>query len=64
MAAMFRDAAVELERMRADGVELDPEGMQDDYAYLVTFDPEVARKYGMQPEDDFDDDEADDAPSA
>lgn len=49
------DAAVEqLRRMRADGVVLDPDaGTADDYAHLVTTDPEVARKYDMHEESQF-----------
>jgi hypothetical protein len=62
MIAALRGAADALEAMRADGVFLDPEGgAGDDYAYLVTTDPEVARKYDMHDERDFlgkDDDEA------
>lgn len=47
-------AASTLEAMRADGVALDPEGgTADDYACLVTTDPEVARKYDMHDESEF-----------
>ncbi len=53
MIATLQAAAAELDAMRADGVTLDPEGgTADDYAYLVTTDPEVARKYGMEEEDE------------
>ena len=54
MAASLRAAAGLLDAMRADGVTLDPEGgTADDYAYLVTTDPEVARKYDMHEESEF-----------
>jgi len=44
----------ELEAMRADGVTLDPDGgTGDDYAHLVTTDPNVAKKYGMEDESEF-----------
>lgn len=50
----LREAASELETMRADGVVLDPEGgAADDYADLVTTDPEVAKKYDMHDESEF-----------
>jgi hypothetical protein len=43
-----------LRSMLADGVTLDPEGgTSDDYAYLVTTDPIVAKKYGMHDEAEF-----------
>jgi hypothetical protein len=43
-----------LKAMRADGVTLDSAGgTADDYAYLVTTDPEVAKKYDMHDESDF-----------
>ena len=54
MIASLRGAAETLEAMRADGVTLDPEGgTGDDYAHLVTTDPDVARKYGMEDETEF-----------
>jgi predicted nucleotidyltransferase len=53
MIATLQVAAEELRAMRADGVELDPEcGTADDYAYLVTTDPIIAKKYGMDEEDE------------
>ncbi|HUY32631.1 MAG TPA: nucleotidyl transferase AbiEii/AbiGii toxin family protein [Pirellulales bacterium] len=49
-----REAAALLDAMRADGVTLDSGGgTADDYAYLVTTDPEVARKYDMHDEREF-----------
>lgn len=40
--------------MLADGVTLDPEGgTSDDYAYLVTSDPVIAKKYDMHDESEF-----------
>ena len=53
MIATLRVALQELERMRADGVVLDPGGTADDYAHLVTTDPDVARKYDMHEESEF-----------
>jgi hypothetical protein len=54
MVAILRTASQTLERMKADGVTLDPDGgTSDDYAYLVTTDPEVARKYDMHEESEF-----------
>lgn len=49
------DAAVEqLRKMQADGVAFDPQGSTaDDCAYLVTTDPEVARRYDMHDESEF-----------
>lgn len=56
MAEALRGAAEELQAMIADGVVLDREGgAADDYASLVTTDPDVARKYDMHPEDEFED---------
>ncbi len=47
-----------LRRMRDDGVTLDPDGgTSDDYARLVTNDPEIARKYDMHDESEFWDDD-------
>lgn len=50
----LRTAALELEAMRADGVVLDPKrGTGDDYALLVTSDPKIAEKYGMEDESEL-----------
>ena len=62
MVAALRDAANHLQAMRRDGVTLDPDGgTGDDYAHLVTTDPEVAKKYDMLEESEYwgDDEEAD-----
>jgi hypothetical protein len=41
-------------RLLADGVTLGPEGgTVNDYAYLITADPIVARKYDMHDESEF-----------
>lgn len=54
MIDRLRHAVESLEAMRADGVFLDPEGgTVDDYAYLVTTDPEIAKKYDMHEESEF-----------
>ena len=54
MAAALQKAAETLQAMLADGVVLDPGGSAtDDYAHLVTTDPEVARKYGMHDESEY-----------
>jgi hypothetical protein len=65
----LKGAVATLESMLADGVELDPKGgTADDYAYLVTHDPDVARKYDMHDESELfpadDDDAEDDAEDA
>ena len=73
MIGMLRGASEELEAMKRDGVFLDEEsgGVGDDYAHLVTLDPVVAKKYGMEDEaemwgedmeDVFDEIEAQDDP--
>lgn len=62
MIDLLKDAASTLEAMRRDGVTLDPAaGTADDYATLVTTDPQVAQKYGMEDESELwgDEDEAD-----
>ena len=57
MIASLRAAATTLEAMRADGVQLDPQGgTGDDYATLFTYDPDIAKKYDFHPEEDFLDD--------
>lgn len=62
MVERLREGAATLAAMLADGVELDPGGgTADDYACLVTTDPEVARKYDMHDESELlpeDEDEA------
>lgn len=60
MIATLDHAVEELRKMRADGVVLDPEGgTANDYAQLVTTDPDVARKYDMHEESEFFGDEED-----
>ena len=50
----FRTAADELGAMRRDGVTLQEDGgTEDDYAYLVTSDPEIAKKYDMHEESEY-----------
>ena len=50
----LQSAADTLRSMLADGVTLDPEGgTSDDYAYLVTTDPVIAKKYDMHDEKEF-----------
>lgn len=58
MIHRLRSAADTLKAMLDDGVVLDVSvgGVEDDYARLVTTNPEIARKYDMQPEEDFFDD--------
>jgi hypothetical protein len=54
MAQTFRKSAEMMEAMRADGVTLDPHGGSgDDYVYLVTTDPAIAKKYDMHDEGEF-----------
>jgi len=52
MIGMLRGASEELQAMKRDGVFLDAkrEGVDDDYAHLVTLDPVVAKKNGMEDE--------------
>ena len=50
----LQGTAGELEAMRDDGVTLERTG---DHACLVTTDPDVVRKYGMQDESEIWDDE-------
>jgi hypothetical protein len=65
MIALLRQAADTLEAMRQDGVVLEVDGgLGDDFARLVTTDPEVAKKYDMVEESEFwgeDKDEIEDA---
>jgi hypothetical protein len=57
MISSLQQAASALQAMLADGVTLDPEGgTGDDYAYLATTDPSVAKKYDMHDETEFWDD--------
>jgi len=50
----LQSAANTLRSMLADGVALDPEGgTSDDYAYLATTDPTIAKKYDMHDEQEF-----------
>jgi hypothetical protein len=66
MIEILKNAASLLSAMRADGVTLDPAGGHAaDYAYLVTSNPDVAKKYDMHDEAEFmDKDDADDFPTA
>jgi hypothetical protein len=69
MIDMLRSAANYLDQMRKDGVLLENDGSTgDDYAHLVTTDPKIAEKYemvdeteywGVEEEDDDNEDEAD-----
>ena len=54
MEALLRGAANRLQSMLADGVRLrNVDGVRDDYAYLVTDDAEVAKRYDMVEESEF-----------
>jgi hypothetical protein len=61
MIRELRNAADQLDQMRKDGVVLEEAGTPDDYAQLVTTDPEVAKKYDMLDESEYweEDDESD-----
>lgn len=48
MIHMLKCAVTELEDMKASGVTLGEEGVEDDYAHLETDDPEVAKKFDME----------------
>lgn len=59
MVVLLRSAADELAEMGKAGIILDPDGgASDDYARLVTEDPEIAEKFGFEvvlaPEDEED----------
>ncbi len=54
LVALLGDAAGELREMLADGVELDSTGSTGDaYKRLITTDPAIAKKYGMEDEAEF-----------
>jgi hypothetical protein len=54
MISLLRMSVETLEAMRRDGVTLEDDGgIGDDYATLVTTDPEVAKKYDMIEESEF-----------
>ena len=54
MISSLQQAVVTLQAMLADGVIIDPErGTTDSHVYLVTTDPEIAKKYGMHDESEF-----------
>jgi len=53
-SANDRSAADQLDQMRMDGVLLDDNGgVGDNYARLVTMDPQVAEKYGLVEESEY-----------
>jgi hypothetical protein len=55
MIITLRDASEHLAEMRDAGITLDPDGgTSDDYARLVTKDPEVAKKFGLEFYDEMD----------
>ncbi len=56
--ATIEDADATLKAMLADGVTMDPDRGTADYAYLVTTDPDIAKKYDMHDETEFWDDQA------
>lgn len=64
MILALHSAAATLTEMRDAGVSLDPGGgTADDYAHLVTTDPLVAERYGLEDESElFEDGESDDEP--
>ena len=54
MMESLSESVETLKAMKADGVMFDPDGgTADDYVYLYTTDPNVARKYDMHDEADF-----------
>ena len=64
MIESLRAAADALDEMRKAGVTLeDNDGVGDDYATLVTTDPEVAKRFGMEEEREYmDEEDEDEAP--
>ncbi len=58
MAASLQGAADELREMKARGVVLADTGtVTDDYAFLQTDDPEVAKEFGFEPVEEEDEGE-------
>ena len=65
MIESLRAAADQLDEMRRAGVILDDSsGMVDDYMTLVTTDPNVASKFGMEEEREYLDEEDDETAHA
>lgn len=64
MIRELRSAADSLDQMRKDGVVLEDGGTQDDYAQLVTTDPEIAKKYDMVDESEYWDEDEEDEPNS
>jgi hypothetical protein len=63
MIATLQNAADTLRQMRDDGVTLEADGgTGDDYAELVTTDPEIAKKYDMHDESEYIDEDSTEAP--
>lgn len=58
MVAALEEAAQTLREMQEAGVWLNG-GTEQDYAYLVTEDEDVALEYGFEPEDQEDEEDAD-----
>jgi len=57
----LKSAVNELEAMKNDGIVLeDGGGIEDDYANLVTEDPEIAKKYNMENNAEIDNEDNDD----
>jgi hypothetical protein len=56
---MLEAAAGELQEMAAAGVELDTQGMGDDYAFLYTTDPAVAARFGFEEQEPDEEDDED-----
>jgi len=55
MISAMEQAAAELKEMKAAGVTMVPDSAGDDYAQLVTTDPDVAKRFQMDdPLDDED----------
>ena len=54
MVEALRGAADMLEGMDKDGIQLDSEGVEDDYANLGTDDEMIAKKYDMEEMEDED----------
>jgi hypothetical protein len=62
MIRMLQEAADTLRKMRDAGITLEPDGCaRDDYADLVTENPDVAKQFGLEPCEEPDEEEVDDA---
>lgn len=60
MADMLESASKLLREMHDAGIKLENDDIQDDYAYLVTEDPDVAEKFDLHLDEYEEDEEEED----